>query len=276
MEPKILNIFKRAFGYAIFAFVFCLNGAEKETVIIHSNSMDKDISCIVILPDSYTDSINRFSTVYLLHGYGGNYQNWSDHKDLEKESDKYNFMIVCPDGGTNSWYLDSPVDSKSQYRTYVGQEVVRYIDQHYYTFADRSHRAITGLSMGGHGALYLALEYPDVFGAVGSMSGVVDLTFTTKKYELGEKMGSYEKYPERWKQYSVISNVEKFKNSDTKIMIDCGVSDFFIESNQALHNKLLELEIPHDYSEKPGGHSWDYWVKRLDHHLIFFNQYFIK
>ena len=108
------------------------------------------------------------------------------------------------------------------------------------------------------------------------MSGVVDLQFTTKKYELGEKIGSFEKYPERWEQYSVISNVYKFKDSKTHLIIDCGVDDAFIKSNRLLHTKLLELNIPHDYSEKPGGHAWGYWVNSLEHHLMFFNSIFKK
>ncbi|MFQ6677038.1 MAG: alpha/beta hydrolase [Fidelibacterota bacterium] len=275
MWHKILNnIFVKNQFLVGFVLILALNGAEKNTVIIHSNTMDKDLPCIVILPDNYTVSTDRFSVVYLLHGYGGNYQNWSEHKDLGKESDKYNLIIVCPDGGTNSWYLDSPIDLESQYRTYVGQEVVQYIDMYYKTIPDKHNRAITGLSMGGHGALYLALEFPDIFGAVGSMSGVVDLTYTTKKYELIEKIGSFEKYPERWEQYSVISNVEKFIGTGTKIIMDCGVDDVFIESNRASHKKLLELEISHDYSEKPGGHSWNYWVNILDYHLMAFQKFF--
>ena len=106
------------------------------------------------------------------------------------------------------------------------------------------------------------------------MSGVVDLQFTTKKYELGEKIGSFEKFSERWEKYSVISNVYKFKDSQTHLIIDCGLDDEFIEINRLLHNKLLALDISHDYSEKLGDHSWDYWVNVLNYHFLFFNKNF--
>ena len=253
-----------------------LNSAEVDTVHIFSQSMNKHISAIIVVPDMYKSTDSKLPVVYLLHGYSGNYKNWSAHTDLENYADSYNFIIVCPDGGYNSWYLDSPMDPGSQYRTHIGQEVVQYIDEKYRTIAHRKSRAITGLSMGGHGALYLSLEFSNVFGAAGSMSGVVDLQFTTKKYELGEKIGSFEKYPERWEQYSVISNVYKFKDSKTHLIIDCGVDDAFIKSNRLLHTKLLELNIPHDYSEKPGGHVWGYWVNSLEYHLMFFNSIFKK
>ncbi len=266
-----MEIFKRlSTVFVIFTVVGGLYGAVQETVTIHSESMNKDIPCLVTLPYQYNLSLDRFSVVYLLHGYSGNYRNWSEHTDLGNYADSYNIIIVCPDGGYNSWYLDSPIEAKSQYRTYVGLEVVQYIDEYFRTLSHRDNRAITGLSMGGHGAFYLALEFPNVFGAAGSMSGVVDLKFTTKKYELGEKIGSFEKFPERWEQFSVISNVYKFKDTNTQLIIDCGVEDVFIESNRSLHKKLLELNIPHVYSEKPGGHSWDYWVNTLESHLMFF------
>ena len=84
-------------------------------------------------------------------------------------------IIVCPDGGFGSWYWDSPVDAGSQYETYVSNELVTWIDSKYKTIKTRKGRAITGLSMGGQGALYLAFRHQDIFGAAGSMSGGVDI-----------------------------------------------------------------------------------------------------
>ena len=140
-----------------------LNSAEVDTVHIFSQSMNKHISAIIVVPDMYKSTDSKLPVVYLLHGYSGNYKNWSAHTDLENYADSYNFIIVCPDGGYNSWYLDSPMDPGSQYRTHVGREVVQYIDENYRTIAQRNSRAITGLSMGGHGALYLSLEFSNVF-----------------------------------------------------------------------------------------------------------------
>ena len=74
-----------------------------------------------------------------------------------------------------SWYWNSPVDPKSQYETFISDELIKAIDSKYKTIKNRTGRAITGLSMGGHGALYLAIKHQDVFGAAGSMSGGVDI-----------------------------------------------------------------------------------------------------
>ncbi len=88
-------------------------------------------------------------------------------------------MIVCPDGGYTSWYFDSPVDSTYRFETFVGTEVPEYMDENYRTIADGRGRAITGLSMGGHGGLFLAFRHADLFSACGSMSGALHVSVIT-------------------------------------------------------------------------------------------------
>jgi S-formylglutathione hydrolase FrmB len=126
--------------------------------------MKKNIKAVVITPDSYKEA-KALPVVYLLHGYSGNYADWiTKAAGFEKAVDLYNMIIVCPDGN-NSWYWDSPLDEKYKYETYVSGELVKWVDGRYKTIKSREGRAITGLSMGGHGALYLALKHQDIFGA---------------------------------------------------------------------------------------------------------------
>ena len=145
--------------------------------------MKKTIKAVVITPDNYATA-QALPVVYLLHGYSGNYADWiTQAKGFEKAVDLYQIIIVCPDGN-NSWYWDSPVDSNYKYETYVSKELVSWIDGKYKTIKDRKGRSITGLSMGGHGALYLALKHQDVFGAAGSMSGGVDIRPCPTKWDM--------------------------------------------------------------------------------------------
>ena len=137
-------------------------------------------------------------------------------------------------------------------------------------------KAITGLSMGGHGALYLAARHPDKYFAAGSMSGGVDLTYSTKSWEIAEKIGPYEEYSQRWHENSIVNMIEMIKNANLALMIDCGVDDFFIEVNRTLHHRLILAKVGHDYIERPGKHSWDYWVRVLPYHLFFFQEQFSK
>ncbi|RYG34401.1 MAG: esterase family protein, partial [Chitinophagaceae bacterium] len=140
------------------------NAAIVDTVDTYSASMKKTIRAVVITPDDYAGA-KELPVVYLLHGHGGGYADWiSRAKGFEKAADQYQLIIVCPDGN-NSWYWDSPVDPRYKYETYVSKELVDWIDGKYKTIRSPKGRAITGLSMGGHGALYLAFRHQDVFGA---------------------------------------------------------------------------------------------------------------
>ncbi len=258
----------------IISAIVPLRAGSIDTLHIYSPSMDKTIPALVILPDTYADTNRSFPTVYLLHGYSGNYLDWSKHLDLRPLADRYQFILVCPDGGYNSWYLDSPLDPKSQYETHIIKEVIPYVDQHFRSIAKKEDRAITGLSMGGHGALYLAVRHPGLFSAAGSMSGGVDLASYSGKWEIAEKLGSYKKFPQRWYNHSLINMIGLFQSAGLGLFIDCGVNDFFIKNNRTLHQKLVQAGVAHDYIERPGGHSWQYWVNALEYHLLFFSRYF--
>ena len=170
------------FLFLIFQFT---KAATLDSVVVYSNSMHKAIKCVVIIPKAYEKKKVRFSCVYLLHGYGGWYSNWILRvPELKEYADEFGIIVVCPDGDNASWYFDSPVNVKMKYETYIAKEVPHYIDSAYRTIADKDHRAITGLSMGGHGALFVAWRHTDEFAAAGSMSGGVDLTESKNKFEI--------------------------------------------------------------------------------------------
>ncbi len=243
-----------------------------DTLRIPSPSMHQTFSAVVVLPDAYQCDSTAFPVVYLLHGWSGSYKDWSAHMDLRPLADRYNFILVCPEGGYDSWYLDSPVDSSCRFETYITKEVIPFIDAHYRTIAAKKGRAITGLSMGGHGALYLALRHPQLFYAASSMSGGVDLTFWPQKWGKSKWLGAFKAYPRRWESHSVINMISAFRQARMAFMIDCGVDDFFIESNRRLHEKLIAAKVAHDYVERPGRHSWQYWTNALEYHLLFFEK----
>src|SRR4030095_11443960 len=104
------------------------HSATVDTVSIYSGAMHKAFNCVVIKPDSYKKK-KPFPVVYLLHGSSGDFANCIKRVPAIKNyADKYNMLIVCPDGGQYSWYLDSPVDSSMKYETYIGSEVPSYIE----------------------------------------------------------------------------------------------------------------------------------------------------
>jgi S-formylglutathione hydrolase FrmB len=277
---KNTNIMFKPFALVkLLCFVLLLcclraNAAKIDTVLTHSNSMHKDIKAVVITPDAYKRH-NKYPVIYLLHGFSGNYTDWiSKVPAIAQLADEYHTIIVCPDGNYAGWYFNSPVNKDMNYETYIADELVGYIDTHYATITDRSGRAITGLSMGGHGALYLAIRHQNTFGAAGSMSGCVDLPLFSKRYGLSQVLGEYDSNPQRWKDNSVTYIVENLQPNALSLIFDCGYSDDFYASNLAMHQKMIEKHIPHDFIARTGGHSWEYWGNSIVYQVLFFSRYF--
>ncbi|TDQ07347.1 alpha/beta hydrolase [Pedobacter metabolipauper] len=250
--------------------------ARVDTVLTTSASMKKNIKAVVILPDGYRED-KLYPTVYLLHGAGDIYSGWVNKVPaIKKYADDFQMIIVCPDGNVTSWYFDSPEDPAWKYETYVATELVAFIDQKYKTIKDRKGRAITGLSMGGHGALYLAFRHQDVFGAAGSMSGGVDIKPFPLNWDIAKRLGPLDKYPERWKAASVVDLTHLLIPNKLALIIDCGKDDFFYNVNIKLHEQLQYSNIPHDFTIRPGAHNWDYWKNAIGFQLMFMNNFFTK
>lgn len=249
---------------------------QVDTISVFSVKMKKDVKSVVILPENYS-ARKHYPVVYLLHGYSDNYAKWVKTVPAIKTlSTEHQFIIVCPDGGYSSWYLDSPIDSTFQYESYITKDLLAFVDTHYSTIPDRNGRAITGLSMGGHGALYLAIRNPNLFGSAGSMSGGVDLRSSTKLYDISKRIGSFETNHAEWDNRSVINMVNDLKNNELNLIIDCGVSDFFYQINAGLHRRLMALKIDHDYIERPGEHNWKYWDNSIRYQFLYFDRCFQK
>ncbi len=243
--------------------------------MVYSPSMDKNVECRVVTPDNY-DQGKRMPTVYLLHGYSGNAKGWVEKYNICELADQYSMIIVASDGGFSSWYWDSPIDSSMKYETFTSQELIEYIDANYLTIPDRNARAVTGLSMGGQGAMYLAIRHQDTYGAVGSMSGGVDIRPFPENWHMSQRLGTIEEHPENWEAYTVMNQLDLLKPNSLAITFDCGVDDFFYEVNNALHEELSRRKIPHHYTSAPGAHTLQYWRKSLPYHFHFFNDFFVS
>ncbi len=273
--PKRLSTF-----FVLLALTVFTAQAKVDTLAIHSTSMQKTLKAGVVTPDSYKKQKNDpYPVLYLLHGYSGNFSNWlkvPPQKDLlQTMANKYQLIIVTPDGGYGSWYYDSPVDQTSQYETFITQELRQEVERRYRAMAERSGRFISGLSMGGHGALYLSARHPELYLAAGSMSGSVNVAGIDRQNllhsieaVLGPKAGNEQVY----RANSIVHMVPQLRQSGLYLIIDCGMDDFLLEDNRELHRRLVYEKVPHEYTERPGTHNWTYWGNALEHHLLFFQK----
>ena len=242
-------------------------------IMVRSASMNKDVPVTVITPDCYSEDIS-FPVVYLLHGFSDDHRKWAVGGHVGALADRYDVIVVMPDGGFSSWYLDSPMMPEYKYETFVSKELISYIDGNYKTIPDRKARAVTGNSMGGHGAMYLAIRHQDVFGSAGAMSGGVDIRPFPDNWHISKRLGIIEEHPEHWEANTVINMTYLLKQASINIIFDCGTEDFFYEVNCNLHRKLLQENIPHEFISRPGSHNWTYWFNAIKYQFLFFSDRF--
>ena len=267
---------KRIFlAVLVFFAMVNIKAASVDTVYILSAKMKKNVKCVIIKPEQYNQNKNEYPVVYLLHGYSGRYDNWvTKVAALKDYATTMKLIIVCPDGGFSSWYFDSPIDSNYQYETFVSTELVNFIDNNYRTIKNANARALTGLSMGGHGGIYVGMQHPQIFGAIGSMSGALDVTFIKSGYDITKRLGDTITFANNWKTHSTFAMIDTQTNVNQKIIIDCGTEDFVLAFNEEIHKRLLKRKIKHDYILRPGKHDWGYWSNAVYYQLIFFRKYF--
>lgn len=274
--------------------LFCLipflgfSQAETDTIQVYSPAMKKNLNAAVTTPSSYQKGTEKYPVLYLLHGGSGSFSDW--HKNVtepglvERMADEYNLIIVTPGVGPSSYYFDSPMLDSVRYETYITAELIPHIDKTFRTLAKKESRAITGLSMGGHGAIMLSAKHPELFVAAGSMSGVMNIDArmwqvpddfrTLRQQGQQDMLGQDLNYDgPKFSTFTAVGLVNRMKSNGLALIIDCGVDDFLISTNRQMHQLLLDNGTSHEYIERPGAHTWTYWTEALEVHLLFFDKY---
>lgn len=251
----------------LFFLLTGLSTHAQDQLVYQSKNLPKPDTTWVFKPKQHTQQ-NQMPVIFLLHGYGGTYRQWHGIMDAQKYADEYGFIIVCPDGLFSSWYLNSPVKADLQFETFFFSELYQDILKKYK--ADPKNIFITGLSMGGHGALHLFIQRPELFAGAGSTSGGIRLSDSFGKYGLGEILGNPPSESELWTRFSVIENIDKLKGNNKPIIFDCGASDMFYAANNQLKQKSDQLKLNATYISQPGGHNRAYWSKSIRQQFEFF------
>lgn len=259
---------------------------RSEDFKLDSRLMARPMPYRVMLPPNYdTENRRRFPVIYLLHGFNGHFGDWSDYTQLAQYLNACDFIVVMPEGG-NGWYTDSTSRPRDKYQSYIIRELIPAVDAKFRTLADRNHRIIAGLSMGGYGALKFGLEYPQLFVLVGSFSGALGAPDWTPAMlqSLGFE-GEISK---------TLRDVYGPSDSDTRhandifritgkltpesikslpfIYQSCGTSDPLLEDNHHFLELLDEKKIPHEYVESPGIHDWVFWNGQVREFLELSNE----
>lgn len=247
-----------------------------DTVTISPVNIQAPYTFNISLPASYIadDDTTRYPVVFLLNGHGGNQNSWGGIVPLDSIASAYSIIIVTPHG-RNTWYWDSPRDPKVKMETFITDELIPYIDSNYRTIPAPESRAITGFSMGGHGALWLAIRHPELFANAGASSGGVDFTPFPGRWNIPTALGALDENRELWESHTVMSQLDALQQCEQplNIIFDCGTEDFFYDVNCALDSALNYRHIHHTYITGPGKHNGEYWTRALYPQLDFFNRH---
>jgi putative tributyrin esterase len=230
----------------------------------HSQSLQKACSMYVILPESVQEP---YPVMYLLHGLSDDHTIWHRRTRIEWYVRDLPLAVVMPDGG-RSFYCDAV--NGPAHESHIIKDVIGFVDTHFNTRAERSGRVIGGLSMGGYGALKLALKFPNMFCSVVSHSGGLAAGHKPLRDDLAPEMHLiYGENPTGGKDdlWAIAERADK--SNLPAIRIDCGIDDFLIEDNRAFHQHLSKLGIPHEYEEFPGEHNWDFWDTHVQEAIRF-------
>lgn len=236
-----------------------------------SEILGKKTTVTVVHPDNVEGPCN---VMYLLHGLSGDHASYANDFPLEGAVNDLPILAVCPDGD-RSYYVNETAPGGNCYEDFVTQELPAFIDRTFHTVAHRDRRMLAGLSMGGYGAMMLALKHPDVFGAAYSSSG--SLYFAeTDQHPTGSE------YPEvlmdslNKDDYSVLKLADRLKEAEASLRIkfDCGMDDYLLPINRKFQLHLEKLGIPHEYGEFPGAHDHGYWLARFPEMMAFAREVF--
>lgn len=239
-----------------------------------SETLGRQMPYRVFLPPNYyapERAGQRYPVMYLLHGMGGRYDEWSGYgleevaNDLMKDGKFPHTIIVAPQGGLGYWMNQ---DGGTPWADYVARDVVRHVDATYRSIARREARAVGGLSMGAHGALQLALNYPDMFGIAGAHSpSIRDETMAPLYFGRGDAFA-------RRDPITLVKN--STLTSPPRMWIDIGRNDFWKEPAEELHRVLAEKGWAHEWRILPGEHDGWYWGDHLWEYLPFYADAFAK
>jgi S-formylglutathione hydrolase FrmB len=263
----------------------------------------------VWLPPAYAhDASARYPVAFYLHGLYGSEGDWSRQGALGATLDSMvaaglpPMIVVMPDGD-DSWYVtwNALYDAAGcrraerkepaaeycvawgRYDEYVARDLVAHVDSAYRTRGGRAGRAVAGLSMGGYGAVTLALRYPEVFAAAASHSGVLSPLYdgTTPFAPPARYAESAERLHDRWTRFwfsmgpafgrdtvawwarDPARQAQRARATGVTLpalWFDAGIDDgLVIDQNRAFHWELERLGVAHEWHERPGGHDWAYW-----------------
>lgn len=234
-----------------------------KTVTLFSTILNRDIKFRIIHPE-----IPDCKWILLLHGYGGDQEQWVNNTPIESLAMEHGFAVIMP--GCGDGYYENTVEPM---KTFLGEELVPYIQQNFSVSKQHEDTYIAGVSMGGFGALLVGSHYSQCFSKIACFSGafIIPDVLIGNPGVLGPADANYFK--------KVFGDFETLDGSDRDplyevtlaaqesrmcpVYLTCGNSDVLVEGNRKVKQHLDQLNIPCEYHFSTGGHDWSFWNRTL-------------
>jgi S-formylglutathione hydrolase FrmB len=264
---------------------------------VNSRILKRAVHYCVQVPGHYDakdaqGQLRAFPVLYYLHGLGDDEQSfsrsggWTLIEDLREHGKIGDFLIVAPEGGA-SFYINS-ADGRQRYSDFFLREFLPYMEKKYRVVPGRQGRAITGISMGGYGALRFAFAFPEMFSAVSAQSAALMLfsagdfnAAAESRAPVTNALGGVFGNPmdaAHWRANDpfVLARKNRAALKGMAIYFNCGQSDDygFEKGAAALDKQLTGEGIAHEYHPYPGRHSINYFLSHLEEVMEFHSRAF--
>ena len=238
-----------------------------QDVTFRSSALGRDTTYRVILPASVPPG-SKLAVVYLLHGGNGNFRDWSNYTDVARFAER-DLLLVMPDAD-DSWYTNSVERPRDRYEDYITQDLVADVESRFPAAPGRANRAIAGNSMGGFGAVKLALRHPDLYAFAGGLSSALDVPGRPFSVARIRKYLHYRSIFGPWKSatrrendpFALASSADPAKIP--YFFLTCGEQEGLLSTNRSFAEILERRHFAYEFHVVPGGHDWPQWNARLD------------
>ncbi|MBQ0080323.1 MAG: endo-1,4-beta-xylanase Z [Alistipes sp.] len=249
-----------------------------EKFTIQSKVLGVEKQYNVYIPDGYdASSSKKYPVLYLLHGLGGSCESWPSYgiRDIADEMSKSGFslpmFIVMPDAAgegekKSGWNVGYDNRKGWNYENFFIEELIPHVEKQFPIYADKRHRAITGQSMGGHGAFLFGLFYPEYFSSVCTMGGRLHgKPDTERKIHYANSIAPNDFVDNLPKMEK--SQIDKLKG--TRWYLDCADGDSLLDGSYGVYMFLRKNDIMAELRVRDGGHTKMYWKESIRGILTF-------
>lgn len=237
-----------------------------QDVTFHSSALNREMPYRVFLPAKIAAG-EALPSVYLLHGGGGSFRDWSNYSDVAGFAAQ-GLILVMPEGGS-SYYVNSAEHPHDRYEDYIAKDLISDVESRFPVARDRGNRAIVGVSMGGFGAVKLALSHPDLFAFAGAMSPALDVP--SRPYSF-KRRDQWQRHKEIFGDWGSTTRRENdpfvlVRSADPKttpyLYLSCGEQEGFLPSLRQFAGILEQRHFSFEFHTNPGGHDWNQWNAHL-------------